>query len=135
MANNVCRVGDRSSIFFGCTPDFAEQGSPDTFVNGLPVHRKTDKWTPHTCPDGNTYYAILQEGAATHLTNNLNTGRVGDPILRYRKISGPQPFKVGTARVATGSPDTFIGGSAGIGARDPFFRAGSARAGQKLYTI
>ena len=132
---NVARKTDASTIFFGCSPDFAEQGSPDTFVNNLAVHRKTDRWTPHACDHGNTYYGILLEGAPTHFTNNLNTGRVNDPILRFKKISGPVPFQAGVAKVKKGSPDTFVGGFGGAAGGDPFYRAGSARAGQKLYTI
>jgi uncharacterized Zn-binding protein involved in type VI secretion len=133
--SNVAFVTSQNTIFFGCTPDQAIEGSPDTFVNGLQVHRKQDLWSVHVCNHGNSYDAYLQEGAPTHFTNSLNTGRVGDPVLRYRQVAGTQPYRTGTAFVSTGSPDTFIGGNAGGGVGDPFFRAGSARAGQKLYTI
>tara|TARA_B100000745_G_scaffold45160_1_gene27252 strand:- start:1153 stop:1563 length:411 start_codon:yes stop_codon:yes gene_type:complete len=132
---NVCRITDPSTVFYECTPDIAQTGSTDTFVNGLGVHRKTDRWTPHSCADQNTYYAILQEGAPTHFTNNLPTGRVGDPVLRYEKIAGPNAFRTGSAKVASGSPDTFVGGSGSPAGGDPYFRAGKARAGDKLYTI
>lgn len=135
MANNVARVTSLSTVFFGCSPDQAITGSPDTFVNGLQVHRKTDEWSIHVCDHGNSYDAYLQEGAPTHLTNGLNTGRVGDPILRWRKVAGTQPYRTGTAFVATGSPDTFIGGATGGGGGSSFFRAGSARAGDKLYQV
>lgn len=135
MANNVAFVTSTSTIFFGCTPDQAIEGSPDTFVNTLPVHRKNDLWSVHACNHGNSYDAYLKEGAPTHFTNGLNTGRVGDPILRYRKVAGSQPYRTGVAYVKTGSLDTFVGGTAQAGGRTGFFRAGSARAGDKLYTI
>jgi len=132
---NVAFVTSLSTVFFECTPDQAVTGSPDTFVNGLAVHRKNDKWSVHACAHGNSYDAYLQEGAPTHLTNGLNTGRVGDPITRWQKVAGSQPYRTGTAFVATGSRDTFIGGTGAGGTTTGYFRAGKARAGSKLYTI
>jgi len=135
MANSVAFVTSQNSVFYGCSPDQAIGGSPDTYVNGLQVHRKFDMWSVHVCDHGNSYDAYLQEGAPTHFTNGLNTGRVGDPVLRNKKVAGNQLYRTGSATVTTGSPDTFIGGSFGSGSTSGFFRAGSSRAGDKLYTI
>ena len=132
---SVARVTDLGTMFYQCSPDQAVDGSPDTFVNGLQVHRKNDLWSVHACAHGNSYNAYLQEGAPTHFTNSLNTGRQGDPIIRYKKILGSQPYRTGIAYVATGSLDTFIGGGIGGAGITSIFRAGSARAGNKLYTI
>lgn len=137
---SVARIGDLSSVFSGCTQDHAVQGSPDSFANGLGVHRKTDMWSIHCCADNNCYDAYLSAGAATTFVNGLNVGRRGDPITRNHKISGPRPFQSAFATVGTGSPDTFVGGpntdggnnDGGGGGGITYFRAGAARSGDRL---
>lgn len=132
MSKAVCRIGDFNKVFKGCKPDKAATGSPDTFVNGLPVHRKGDRWTVHACDHGNSYYAILQDGAPTTYANGLSIGRIDDPVIRYKKVKGSRPFQKGLTLVRTGSPDTFIGdGSSGL-RQIRTFRAGNGLAGDLL---
>lgn len=132
MIGSVARISDLNTVFFGCTPDYALQGSPDYLVNGLGVHRKTDRWSVHACTHGNSYFAILNGGATNVTANGLPIGRVGDPVIRFQKVAGNKPFQVGMTTVATGSPDTFIGTGAGGGPVERIFRAGTARAGDPL---
>jgi uncharacterized Zn-binding protein involved in type VI secretion len=133
----VCRIGDLSDLFRTCTQDFAATGSPDVLVNGIPVHRRNDLWTVHCCRHGNCYDAFLLAGAPTTFANGLAIGRVDDPIMRYRKISGNEAFRKGTSKVKTGSPNTFISvGSAGQpNSRTVFFRAGAGRAGDAIQEV
>ena len=72
-----------------------DQGSPDSFANGLALHRKGDHWGTH-CNGPACHDSSLASGSPTVLTNGLQQGRVGDPVACG-----------GT--VATGSPDTFAG--------------------------
>lgn len=79
----------------GCFgPRQAVDGSPDVFINGIPVHRVTDKWLPHTCVS--THDSVLAVGSKTVFVNGLNVGRIGDQIACGSTI-------------ATGSDDVFIG--------------------------
>lgn len=118
----VCRIGDHSTPFARCNPSgpgpYATTGSPDIVVNGIPVHRKGDLWSVHSCQWGNSYIAMLRAGAPDVLANGLETARVTDPVIRHQKVSGPVAPQLGAVvLVATGSPDTFIGqgrGSSGI---------------------
>lgn len=88
----VCRFGDNCTGHPVCSPRPNDQGSPDHFVNGLPVHRQGDHWTVHCLHD-----SALAAGSSTVFTNALQRGRVGDPVA------------CGSS-VAEGSPDVFAGG-------------------------
>lgn len=72
-----------------------QQGSPDTFVNGLGIHRQRDYWVTHCCRR-NCHDGFLATGSPTVYVNGLQVGRVGDPISCG-------------SRVAQGSPDSFSG--------------------------
>jgi len=92
----VCRLGDQGTGH-GCYPARPnDQGSPNVFVNGLPVHRQGDHWEDHCCGpichDG-----VLSQGSSTVFVNGKPIGRVGDPI------------SCGSS-VAEGSPNVFAGG-------------------------
>lgn len=80
----------------GCFPARINiSGSPDVMINGLPAHRKDDKWLVHICGK-NSHDGTLSSASTTVFANNKGIGRVGDSIS-----CGD------TAK--TGSPDTFIG--------------------------
>jgi uncharacterized Zn-binding protein involved in type VI secretion len=114
----------------GCFPTRAnDQGSPDTFVNNRAQHRQYDHWTVHCCPNSGCHDSFLVTGSVSDFCNNLQKGRVGDPIACGSII-------------ATGSADTDLGpsnGSSGGGPIDlvyyKYFRAGNARAGDPLLNI
>jgi uncharacterized Zn-binding protein involved in type VI secretion len=91
----VVRLGDVCTGHgcFGSRPNV--QGSSDTFVNGLPVHRQTDGWASHCCGLP-CHSSVLAAGSAVTYVNGLQLGRVGDPVA------------CGSA-CATGSPDTSSG--------------------------
>lgn len=78
---NTARLGDICTGH-GCWPPRPNvQGSPNVCTNGIPNHRKTDAWAPHTCPPiPQTHSSILCEGSPTVFTNGLEQGRVGDPV-------------------------------------------------------
>ena len=79
----------------GCYPARPNaQGSPDTFVNGLAVHRVTDAWESHCCGPA-CHGAQQASGSPNWSVNGLAVARVGDDI------------DCGSAN-ATGSPNTFV---------------------------
>lgn len=96
--SSVTRRGDLSTPH-GCFPSRPSvEGSPDVFVNGLPIHRVTDLWAPHTCQT--THSGILVGGSSVVYANGLQVGRVGDPI-------GPRPECF--SHVVQGSDNVFAG--------------------------
>ena len=92
----VTRVGDADVAH--CSGMTRAVGSPNVFVNNIPVSRQGDVNTGHLlppvpCP---SHSAPIASGSATVKTNNVGTGRVGDAIA-------------GCTSVATGSPNVFAG--------------------------
>ena len=134
----VARVGDPSSKFINCSQDYALGGSPTYFINSKAAHRKTDLWTYHLCPappasPNTTFESYLLAGSTYYKINGLDIGRVGDPIFRSRKISGPMRYTLAIATVKEGSGNFFVGG-AGDGVTTPSYaRAGTARAGSYIF--
>lgn len=91
----ITRLGDYCTGHDCHPPRPSTQGSPDVFVNGIPVHRVGDLWGPHSC-DGPPHTSILIQGAPGVLVNGQPVGRVGDLIACG-------------SFVATGSPDVIVG--------------------------
>lgn len=113
----------------GCWPTRrTDQGSPDSFVNNRASHRQYDHWVAHCCPDNGCHDSFLATGSATHFINGVQAGRIFDPVA------------CGSI-VATGSADNFIGPEPGVTPDPPelvyykYFRAGTARAGDRLLKI
>jgi uncharacterized Zn-binding protein involved in type VI secretion len=74
-------------------------GSPNVFVNGIPVSRQGDVNTTHLlppvpCP---AHAAPIAVGSTTVFINGKGCGRIGDAIS-------------GCTSVAAGSPNVFAGG-------------------------
>jgi uncharacterized Zn-binding protein involved in type VI secretion len=93
----VCRVGDADLPH--CSAMVRGVGSPNVFVNGIPLSRQTDVNTPHLlpatiCP---THSAPITLGSITVRVNGLGCGRIGDPITSC-------------TAVAAGSTNVFAGG-------------------------
>ena len=81
-----------------CAPPRAnDQGSPNVFVNGKPVHREGDHWGYHACPLAIPHDGVLQKGSSTVFVNGKGIARIGDPI------------SCGSV-CAEGSPNVFAGG-------------------------
>lgn len=92
------RIADTCTGHSPCYPGRpATSGSPDVFVNGLPVHRVGDSWASHGCPDNPSHGSVLAAGSSTVFANGKPVGRIGDPVA------------CGSS-VATGSPDVIVGG-------------------------
>lgn len=66
----------------GCWPPRPNvAGSPNVFVNGIPLHREGDAWAAHTCPDiPETHASVLGAGSPTVFANGIPAARVGDPV-------------------------------------------------------
>jgi len=66
----------------GCWPPRPnDQGSPNVNVNSIPVHRQSDHWGAHTCPDiPETHDSTLASGSSTVFVNSLQLARIGDPV-------------------------------------------------------
>lgn len=89
-----CRFGDLCTGH-GCWPPRPnDEGSPNVYCNTLRVHRQTDHWITHCC--GGCHDGHLAEGSPTVFVNNLECGRIGDPV------------DCGSY-VAEGSPNVFVG--------------------------
>ncbi|MGB0966630.1 MAG: PAAR domain-containing protein [Pikeienuella sp.] len=91
-------MGD-SCTGHGCWPPRASvSGSPNVYVNSIPVHREGDGWGAHTCPAiPETHAGVLGAGSGTVYVNGKQIGRIGDPV------------SCGSS-VASASSDVFAGG-------------------------
>ena len=93
----INRIGD-ADVTHCSTPARAE-GSPDVFVNNIPISRQGDNNTPHLlpglpCP---SHAAPITTGSTTVFINNVGCGRIGDGVTACTSV-------------AEGSPNTFAGG-------------------------
>lgn len=96
MTVPVTRLGDLASSH-ECFPTIRNiQGSPNVFVNGLPVVRLGDPYEPHSCPDHGIHQGQIVSGSSTVFVNGLPIARIGDPL------------NCGS-RVIMGSPTVFSG--------------------------
>jgi len=95
MTSPVTRLGDVCTGHgcFGSRP--SSSASPNVFVNNIPAHRRTDAWSSHCCGIP-CHGSVLAAGSATVYANNLDLGRIGDPVA------------CGSS-VATGSPNVYAG--------------------------
>lgn len=92
----VVRKGDTCSGH-GCYSSRAnDEGSPNVFVNGIPVHRKGDHWVTHCCGPP-CHDGTASSGSSSVFVNGKPICRVGDSI------------SCGSTMV-TGSPNVFAGG-------------------------
>jgi uncharacterized Zn-binding protein involved in type VI secretion len=74
----VTRQGDLCTGH-GCWPSRPnDQGSPNVFCNGIPVHRQSDHWETHCCVS--CHDSVLAAGSSTVFVNGLQVGRIGDPV-------------------------------------------------------
>jgi uncharacterized Zn-binding protein involved in type VI secretion len=97
----AARLGDPSTGHGPCSPRPNDQGSPNVFINGLPAHRQGDHWVVHCLHD-----SVLATGSSTVFVNGKKAGRVGDSVA-----CGD--------RVASGSPNVFIGDMGSGGSSGP----------------
>lgn len=79
MGKPVVRLGDYS-CGHGCFPPRPnDEGSPNVFVNGLPVHRLGDHWVTHCCGPA-CHDGVASSGSSTVFVNGKAICRVGDSI-------------------------------------------------------
>ncbi len=65
----------------GCYPSRPnDTASSDVFVEGRGIHRQTDHWATHYCPNQGSHDSILAAGSTSVFVNGLGCGRVGDAI-------------------------------------------------------
>ncbi|QBR35754.1 PaaR repeat-containing protein [Leisingera sp. NJS201] len=93
----VTRWGDMCTGHGAFPPRNSTGGSPDVFVNGIPVHRQGDGWAVHCDPLPSCHGGSLAAGSSTVFVNGMQVGRVGDPV------------DCGSS-VASGSGNVFAGG-------------------------
>ena len=93
----VTRVGDLDLIH--CSVPARAVGSPNVFVNSIPVSRQGDINTVHVLPGSPCpqHVAPITIGSLTVRINGRGCGRVGDAITAC-------------TLVAQGSPNVFAGG-------------------------
>lgn len=56
------------------------QASTDVYVEGKEVHRQSDLWDVHCCPDHGCHDSFLASGSSTVYVNGLQCSRIGDPV-------------------------------------------------------
>jgi len=78
-------------------PRVNDTSSLNVFVEGRGIHRQTDHWATHSCPDQGSHDSVLAVGSTTVFINGLGCGRIGDMI------------ECGSM-VLTGSSTVFAGG-------------------------
>lgn len=74
-----------------------DTASADVFVEGRGIHRQTDHWSTHCCPNHGCHDSILAIGSTSVFVNGLGCGRIGDMIECGSMVS-------------TGSATVFAGG-------------------------
>lgn len=88
----VTRLGDMCTGH-GCWPPRPSiSGSPNVFVNMIPIHRQGDRWAVHCCKK--CHASSLATGSPNVFANNRQVGRIGD-------------FVACGSFVASGSPNVF----------------------------
>lgn len=92
----VAKLGSMCTGHDGYPPRASDAGSPNVFVNGVPVHRQGDHWVSH-CKSGSCHDSVLTAGSASVFVNGKAIGRVGDSVACGSKVS-------------TGSTNVFAGG-------------------------
>lgn len=94
-AKGACRLQTDLCTGHGCFPPRLNiQASPNVYVNNIRWHRETDLWDVHCC--GGCHVGRLARGSPTVFVNNLEGGRIDDPV------------DCGSL-VMEGSPNVFIG--------------------------
>ena len=74
MMNDVCSG-------HGCFPSRPnDTSSSDVFAESRGIHRQSDHWSAHCCPNQGCHDSILAVGSSTVFVNGLQCGRVGDSI-------------------------------------------------------
>ena len=76
----VVRKGDICTGHECFPPRQNTSASPDVFVDGIAVHRKSDTWAEHGCSDRRGHTSITAAGSPTVFANGLAVARKGDPI-------------------------------------------------------
>mgnify|MGYP001252668547 CR=1 FL=1 len=99
MGLNVHRLGDICTGHgcYGSRP--SAEGSPNVFVNSIPVHRQGDAWESHCCPGSGCHGSELAAGSSTVYANSLQMARIEDPVACGS-----------TCSIAQCSPNVFAGG-------------------------
>ena len=97
MGHAVTRIGDNDVPH--CSGMSRAEGSPNVFINRIPVSRQGDKNTVHLlpgvpCP---SHSAPIAAGSTSVFVNGKGMGRVGDELIDCTSV-------------ASGSPDVFAGG-------------------------
>ena len=88
----VTRLGELCTGHGPCPPRPSNGASGNVLADNIPVHRQSDSWSVH-CVHGSN----LAAGSGTVFANNLQLGRVGDPVACGSKVQ-------------TGSGTVFAGG-------------------------
>ena len=93
----VTRIGDADVAH--CSGMTRAEGSPNVYINGIPVSRQGDNNTGHLLPGSPcpSHSAPIAVGSTTVFANTKGVGRIGDGIS-------------GCTSVAAGSPNVFAGG-------------------------
>lgn len=92
----AARMGDMCSGHTCWPPRPSVGGSPNFFVDGIPVLRVGDPWAAHTCPAiPETHASVQASGSSKFFVNGLPVARIGDAVACGSSVaSGSSKFEV-----------------------------------------
>ena len=101
----IARRGDLTSCHDECRPVSIVTGSPNVFVDGLPVARVGDTCAPHACnrwPNPHPLHTpVIVSGDSSVLVNCLPVAVKGSKVSCFGTLSSV---------IIGGSPDVSVGG-------------------------
>lgn len=76
------RLGDLCSGHGCWPPRVNDQGSPNVFADGIPVHRVGDHWITHCCvsPPYPCHDSVAAQGSPNVFANGKAKCRIGDAV-------------------------------------------------------
>ncbi len=90
MATNKVSLQGDVCTGHGCFPPRQNSSwSSSVYVNGLPVHRQYDDWSPHGCSNCPPHSSRLAMGSANVYVEGKQLGRQHDPVECGSKVQGP----------------------------------------------
>jgi len=75
----ICRLGDISTGHGSFPPRVNDSGSPNVFVNSMPIHRLGDHWITH-CDSHSCHDGVDASGSPSVFANGRVVARIGDSI-------------------------------------------------------
>ena len=107
----AARLGDYCTGHGCWPPRTGVTASNNVFVNGIRVHRLTDTWNIHCCPNDGCHIGSVASGSASVFINGLPAARIGDSISCGSLIAMGSPnVSFGSSRSGGGAGSNSLSG-------------------------